>query len=223
MYEKTQDTQIRLHSVFLISIMYTGLKARRLNMKITINENESYHETEIIINCRQTDEQILRICAGLRMHDKKVTGLLNEHTHILNANDILYADTVDRKTFLYTAKETYETPLKLYELEEQLIGEDFIRITKSCVLNFSKVKSLRGDFGGRMICTLQNNEKVCRRSYGVEIYRRFVLSRLRIDLHNSNGDSIWGDVHTDLNPDFYVDSVNVGSFFTLLHIRRPLY
>ena len=147
-------------------------------MKIVINESEKYCETEIIINCRQTDEQILRICAGLRMHDKKVTGLLNEHTHILNANDILYADTVDRKTFLYTAKETYETPLKLYELEEQLIGEDFIRITKSCVLNFSKVKSLRGDFGGRMICTLENNETIIvSRQYAMTIKQKLGIMK----------------------------------------------
>ena len=147
-------------------------------MKIIINENESYHETEIIINCQQTDEQILRICAGLRMHDKKVTGMLNENTHILNANDILYADTVDRKTFLYTTDETYETPLKLYELEEQLTGEDFIRVTKSCVFNFNKVKSLLGDFGGRMICTLENDETiVVSRQYAAAIKQKLGLMK----------------------------------------------
>jgi len=129
-------------------------------MKIVINENSGTPETEIVINCRHADEQILRICAGLRMFDKKVTGLLNEQTFLLNAADILYIETVDRKTFLYTAGQVYETPLKLYELEERLAGEDFIRATKSCVLNFGKIKSLRGDFGGRMLCTLENGETV---------------------------------------------------------------
>ena len=73
-------------------------------MKIVINENSDTAETEIIINCRQADEQILRICANLRMLDKKVTGLLNEQTYILNVSDILYVETVDRKTFLYTKR-----------------------------------------------------------------------------------------------------------------------
>ena len=129
-------------------------------MKITINEDINNEETEVIINCRQMDEQILRICAGLRVYDKKVTGILDDQTFLLNSCDILYIETVDRKTFLYTTDEVYETPLKLYEIEERLAGEDFIRASKSCVLNFGKVKSLRGDFGGRLLCTLENDETV---------------------------------------------------------------
>jgi len=145
-------------------------------MKIVINENSNIDETEIIINCRKTDEQILRICAGLRMFDKKVTGLLNEQVFLLSISDILYIETVDRKTFLYTTSQVYETPLKLYEFEERLAGEDFIRITKSSILNFSKVKSLRGDFGGRLLCTLENGELVTvNRQYTTTIKQKLGL------------------------------------------------
>ena len=147
-------------------------------MKIIINENSGLEETEVIINCRQTDEQILRICAGLRMLDKKVTGVWNEQTFILNTSDILYIESVDRKTFLYTASQTYETPLKLYELEERLAGDDFIRATKSCIINFGKVKSLRGDFGGRLLCTLENGETVTvNRQYAVAIKQKLGLMK----------------------------------------------
>ncbi len=131
-----------------------------INMKITINENSAIEETEVIINCRQADEQILRVCAGLRMLDRKVTGQYKDQVYVLNASDILYVETVDRKTFLYTTGQVYETPLKLYEMEDRLAGDDFIRASKSCILNFGKVKSLRGDFGGRLHCTLENNEVI---------------------------------------------------------------
>jgi len=147
-------------------------------MKITINENVNIKETEIIINCRQTDEQILRICAGLRILDKKVTGTHNGQTFILNASDILYVETVDRKAFIYTERQVYETPLKLYELEERLAGEEFIRATKSCVLNFSKVKSLRGDFGGRMLCVLENGETITvSRQYAIVIKQNLSIMK----------------------------------------------
>ena len=129
-------------------------------MKIIINENPTLDDTEIIINCRQTDEQIMRILAGLRMYDKKITGFLNEQTHLLGISEILYIESVDRKTFLYTENEVYETPLRLYELEDRLSGDDFIRATKSSIINFGKVKSLRSDFGGKMLCTLENGEVV---------------------------------------------------------------
>jgi len=129
-------------------------------MKIVINENGGIDETEIIINCRQMDEQIMRICAGLRIFDKKITGFLDGQMHLLAASEILYVETVDRKTFLYSAKQVYETPLKLYEMEERLAGDDFIRVTKSSIINFEKVKSIRGEFGGRMLCTLENGEVI---------------------------------------------------------------
>ena len=145
-------------------------------MKIIINENAGIDETEIIINCRQTDEQILRICAGLRIFDKKVTGMINGQIFLLNLSDILYIETVDRKTFLYSAGQVYETPLKLYELEERLTGEDFIRATKSSIVNFNKVKSLRGDFGGRLLCTLENGEIVAvNRQYTAAIKQKLGL------------------------------------------------
>ena len=142
-------------------------------MKITINENSKIDETEVIINCPQVDEQILRICASLRAYDKKVTGIRDGQTFLLNASELLYIETVDRKTFLYTDKAVYETPLKLYEFEERFPGEDFIRISKSCILNFDKVKSLRGDFAGKILCTLDNDENISvSRQYAITIKQK---------------------------------------------------
>ena len=147
-------------------------------MKIIINENSAADETEITINCRRIDEQILRICAGLRMLDRKVTGVIKDQTFLLNASDILYIETVERKTFLYTAKQVYETPLKLYELEEQLVGDDFIRATKSSLLNFGKVISLRADMGGRMLCKMENGESiVVSRQYAAVIKQKLGITK----------------------------------------------
>ena len=147
-------------------------------MKIVINENRAIDETEIIINCRHADEQVLRICAGLRMFDKKVTGMHDSQTFLLSAAEILYIESVDRKTFIYTGSQVYETPLKLYEMEDRLAGEDFIRASKSCILNFEKVKSLRGDFGGRLLCALENGESIyVSRQYATVIKQKLGLAK----------------------------------------------
>ncbi len=129
-------------------------------MKIVIHEDTNTEETEITIRCRAVDDTILRILAGLRALDQKVTGLYNDQTFLLNPQDILYIDTVDRKTFLYTAERVYETPLRLYELEERLACDDFIRASKSSLMNFGRVISLRGELGGRMRCILEGGEAV---------------------------------------------------------------
>lgn len=109
-------------------------------MKIQINEDANLQDTEIIINCKQTNNEILKLIAMLRVMDCKLTGTKNQETYILDATQILYIDTVDKKTFFYTKTEVYETPLKLYELEEQLSSHGFFRASKSVIINFNQIK-----------------------------------------------------------------------------------
>ena len=125
-------------------------------MKIHINENPLLSETEITINCQKTDESIVNIISLL----KKITGIKEGEMFILDVQKILYIDTVDKKTFFYTSKDIYETPLKLYELEEKLIESDFFRASKSTIINFKQIKSLRPEFGGKMLVTMNNDERL---------------------------------------------------------------
>lgn len=85
-------------------------------MRISIEEGEQYAETEILIRCRKTDPELVKLISLLQVFDRKLTGIREGQTFLLEAADILYIDTADKKTFLYTAGEVYETPLRLYEL-----------------------------------------------------------------------------------------------------------
>lgn len=129
-------------------------------MKITINIDPSHAETEVIINTAGLSEQLERIMASLRALDFQLTGVRDGQTHILDAAHVLYVDTVDKKTFLYTKSAVYETHLKLYELEENLATHDFFRASKSSIINFNKIKSLKSDLDGRLIVVMDNGEKL---------------------------------------------------------------
>ena len=85
----------------------------------------------------------------------------------MDYKDIIYFDTTDRKTFIYTIDKVYETNLKLYQLEDILKNTSFIRSSKSMILNINKISSLSHTFSGRMIATLVNDEKA-------EISRNYV-------------------------------------------------
>jgi DNA-binding LytR/AlgR family response regulator len=74
--------------------------------------------------------------------------------------DVFYFEAVDNKVFLYLEKEVYETKLKLYELEERFVGTDFLRVSKSVIMNLAKVKTLSPAFNGRFEATMKNGEKV---------------------------------------------------------------
>lgn len=129
-------------------------------MKITINVDGTYTETEITINCSHMNEELERVIASLRALDMKLTGIKNNQTYILDASQILYIDTVDKKTFLYTKTDVYETMLRLYELEQELSASDFFRAGKSSIINFNRIRSLKSDIDGRFIVTMENNEKL---------------------------------------------------------------
>jgi DNA-binding LytR/AlgR family response regulator len=129
-------------------------------MKISLNQDPSYPETEIIINCPEADEEVLRLVATLRVYQKKLVGILDGERHLLDAKDILYMDKADKKTFLYARDAVYESALPLYELEDALRGQDFLRAGRSAILNFRRVKSVRPELGGRLLVTMDNGERI---------------------------------------------------------------
>ena len=129
-------------------------------MKITLNQDPSFPEPEVIINCPQADEDILRLVAMLRIYQRKLLGVLNGEQHLLDVKDILYIDTTDKKTFLYTETAVYESALRLYELEDGQRELDFLRAGRSVIVNFRKIKSIRPEMGGRMLVTMDNGEQV---------------------------------------------------------------
>nr|WP_325183729.1 LytTR family DNA-binding domain-containing protein [uncultured Oscillibacter sp.] len=129
-------------------------------MKITLNQSPSFGETEIIINCPQADEDILRLVAMLRVYQKKLVGILDGERHLLDVKDILYIDTADKKTFLYTEKQVFQSALRLYELEDTLKELDFFRAGRSSILNFRRVRSVRPELGRRWLVTMDNGEQI---------------------------------------------------------------
>lgn len=145
-------------------------------MQILMEENAGVEETQVIIRCRQADAQVQKLLASLRAMEQKLTGERGGQTFLLDFSEVLYIDTVDKKTFLYTADGVYETPLRLYELEERLRGHDFFRAGKSVLVNFGSIQSLRPDLGGRLRLTLRNGEAVyVSRQYAPRLKKRLGL------------------------------------------------
>ena len=129
-------------------------------MKVTVEKSPGLERTEVIVRCSRLDAQTARLVELLRLSDARLTGEKDGETCILDGAEVLYIDTVDRGTFLYTAGGVYQTRLRLYELEEQLACRDFLRVSKSVIVNFAQIRSLRPDFGGRMRLTMSNGEVV---------------------------------------------------------------
>lgn len=142
-------------------------------VKITINIDENIQETEIQISCRQLTIEVENLIATLRIMNQQLAVIKENENYLLDVNDISYIEAVDRKTFVYTEEEVYESKLKLYEMEEKLCQSGFIRISKSCLVRLKYVKSIKNDVERKLRLTMKNGEQIIvSRQYAEEIKKR---------------------------------------------------
>lgn len=128
-------------------------------MKITIEAPKPGEGDEIIVRCTDLDERVLKLIQALRAEDK-LTGYIDDKIVKLSLKEIYYFEAVDNKVFSYTAKETYKVHKKLYEIEQAFEHTDFLRISKSVIVNVAKIAYVKPIFNGRFEANLKNDEKV---------------------------------------------------------------
>ena len=128
-------------------------------MKITIKEPLVGAEEEIIVLCHNVSPELLSVLNSLKTPSSMLVAYVDNEIHRVNPSDIFYFEAVNKKTFIYCEHNVYESKLKLYELEELAIN-DFFRISKSVIVNASKIKSLIPSFSGRVEAILTNKERV---------------------------------------------------------------
>lgn len=142
-------------------------------MKISINIDPVLADTEIIINCGSLTAETENIIAALRMADNQMTVLKDGETHILDISKIAYIETVDRRTFVYTEKDCYESKLKFYEMDEKLCSGSFLRISKSYIVRLKYIRSLKAEIDRRLRITLENGEQlIASRQYADGLKKR---------------------------------------------------
>ena len=145
-------------------------------MNVTITENPALDDIEVSVACPRIHERVPRIVSALGAFDRALVGERDGATYRLDVDDVCYAETVDGKTFLYTADAVYQTPLKLYELEERLAGTEFVRASKQMLVNFDHVASIRPALNARLQLMLDNGEAVIvSRQYAPVIKRKLGL------------------------------------------------
>ena len=122
---------------------------------------EDIKETlQVVIKCRQIDDEIVRLKYHIEMFDKKLQAKKDTEWCLVNSFDVLYFESVDNRTFLYTKDDVMEVRQRLYELETILSDKDFIRISKSQIVNINKIRSLKPEINRTILATMCNGEQL---------------------------------------------------------------
>ena len=129
-------------------------------MKLIKKKIDGQAETEIEIRYAEMNEELIKLIERIEQSEKIIFCTYNGRQHRIHANDIFYAECVDKKTFIYTKEFVFRSELRIYQLVETLRLYDFIQVSKFCVINMNVLESIRTLFNSRLEATLINGEKV---------------------------------------------------------------
>lgn len=129
-----------------------------MDVKVRIVREDSPELVEI--QCHKVDSDVNEIVAFVKSRQGQLTGSADGKYYEIPVVNLYYIEAVDNRVFLYDAKQVYETKKKLYELEELLAEKNFLRVSKSVLLNLMKVKAIKPAFNGRFIAILASGEEI---------------------------------------------------------------
>ncbi len=129
-------------------------------MDVRIEQVGKEEEELVVIRCRAVTEEVREIAAFVRARQGSLSGVSDDQRYEVAVTDICYVESVDGRTFLYTADRVYETAYRIYELEEMLKPKHFLRISKPMLVNLMKIRSIRPAFNGRFTASLRSGEEI---------------------------------------------------------------
>ena len=141
-------------------------------MRVRFEQVESREKEQALIRAVEKTADILNAMDLLENGSGGISVTKDRSTYFCGLTQIYYIESVDKRTYVYTKDDCYESRDRLYELEEKL-GMYYVRISKSMIVNLRKIRNVSAEPGGRLVAVLLNGERVIiSRSYVKEIKRR---------------------------------------------------
>jgi len=145
----------RILNVIILNVANEGGKP----VEIVIKQPAKGAREKVTIEVKQMTSKILRAIEMLSQPDD-LTVYLGNKVSLLPTSDVLYIETVDSKTYVYTEDEVYLNKLKLSEIEKLLDKGEFFRVSKQTLINLQKVENISPAGGGRFKAQLFNGEDI---------------------------------------------------------------
>ena len=126
-------------------------------MQVEIKIDSAYVEPKIIIMTAAMTEDVNIIIDKLSKETPQIiSGSKNEKIEVIEQEDLIRVYSNSGKVFAVTDKGEYTTRLRLYEMEERLNSNQFVRISNSEIINFKKVKNFDLSFTGTICVEFMN-------------------------------------------------------------------
>lgn len=143
-----------------------------IEMRVRFQQVSSPDQEEALICGVRKTESIQRAMDILEQGIGSIAVIREGNTYLCRTDQIYYVESVDKRTYVYTKDQCFETKSRIYELQEEL-DTNFLRCAKAMIVNIRKIRSVKSEYNGRMLAQLLNGETiVVSRSYVKDLKRR---------------------------------------------------
>lgn len=136
-------------------------------MKFELDIDKKHDMLKVIIQAPQLTEEVTAIIEKLESSKViPISGKSGESIFVLDPNEIYYFYAQGRKVYANTCNQSFEVKQKLYELENILPKDRYIRISKSAIVNIYQIQSIDIIFNGSLVVKFDNSkEEIISRRY----------------------------------------------------------
>lgn len=140
-------------------------------MKLILKENPDA-ELTVTVEYPERNNQVSRIIQKLKAEEQFLIGSENGRNYKVLMPDIFYIESVDKRTFVYTRDMVFRSEKRFYQLENELKEHDFVKVSRSCLVNINELVHIKTLSNSRLEAELTNGEKIIvSRTYIPEIKR----------------------------------------------------
>lgn len=129
-------------------------------MKVRIQEIDKAKEEAVELFVHEHNrsiENLIDYIENEKYKSIKLSCYKDSKIYKVKSDDIYFVETTKKNLLIHTEKEVYEYKNRLYELEK-ILPSQFVRISKSTILNLEKVLVYNPLLNGLMEAKLINNE-----------------------------------------------------------------
>ena len=127
-------------------------------MKVKIEISEEYDPAYAVIYTKAVTEEIQKVSDLLQQDNGPVTAYSEDRLVVLQPEEIYMVRVEDETTVIYSKENKYKSRKRLKEIYAQ-VGDGFMQISKSTVINLKYLDSMEAGFGGTMVLKLKNGCK----------------------------------------------------------------
>ena len=126
-------------------------------MQVDIKLDPTVKETKVIIVTNKMDQQVQSLMKRISQEQPQVlAGFRGDSVALLQPEEVIRIYAASGKVYAATALGEYTLRLRLYELEERLDQNRFVRISNSEIVNLRKVKGFDLSFSGTISVKLSD-------------------------------------------------------------------